>query len=146
MRVLWMATELGIPFQHVPLGHDDPVLKSPGYLRINPAGAIPTIVDDGFALAESLAINLFLAKKYGDGASSLYPSDTESEAQVWRWSLWAQRHLEPWIQRDRLHEELRKAVGDRGGLSATHSPSPISTLRRCFLRRARCISTLPAAP
>ncbi|HTX49653.1 MAG TPA: glutathione S-transferase N-terminal domain-containing protein, partial [Caulobacteraceae bacterium] len=58
MRVLWMATELGLDFEHDPIAFDDPRLKSPPFLALNPAGAIPTIEDDGFALAESLAINL----------------------------------------------------------------------------------------
>jgi glutathione S-transferase len=52
---------------------DDPLLKEPDFLRINPAGAVPALVDDGFVLAESLAINLHLAKKYGTaGSTPLY--------------------------------------------------------------------------
>ena len=62
MRVLWAAAELGLDYVHVPVPFDDPQLKSAGFLRLNPAGAVPTIVDDGFALSESLAINLYLAK------------------------------------------------------------------------------------
>lgn len=65
LRVLWMAAELGLEYEHVPLAFDDPALKQPAFLRINPAGAIPAIVDDGFALSESLAINLYLAKRSG---------------------------------------------------------------------------------
>ncbi len=65
MRVLWMAMELGLEYTHVPLAFDDPRLKEPDFLRINPAGAVPALMDDGFVLAESLAINLYLAKKYG---------------------------------------------------------------------------------
>ncbi|MEY2934027.1 MAG: Disulfide-bond oxidoreductase YfcG [Pseudomonadota bacterium] len=110
MRVLWMATELGLEYTHVPLEFDDPRLKQPDFLRINPAGAVPAIVDEGFALAESLAINLYLAKKYGAaGATPLYPSTLPGEAEVWRWSLWAQGHLEPWVQRDALLAGLREA-------------------------------------
>ena len=100
MRVLWIAAELGLEYTHVPLAFDDPALKEPAFLRINPAGAIPAIIGDGFALTESLAINLYLAKKYGSGgAVPLYPSTAQGEAEAWRWSLWAQGHLEPWVQR-----------------------------------------------
>lgn len=109
MRVLWMAAELGLEYTHVPLAFDDPRLKQADFLRINPAGAVPAIVDDGFALAESLAINLYLAKKYGTGGSTpLYPGTPEGEAEVWRWSLWVQGHLEPWVQRDALLAGLRE--------------------------------------
>jgi glutathione S-transferase len=110
MRVLWMATELGLEYTHIPLAFDDRRLKEPDFLRINPAGAVPAIMDDGFALAESLAINLYLAKKYGTaGPTPLYPRTLEGEAEVWRWSLWAQGHLEPWVQRDALLAGLREA-------------------------------------
>lgn len=113
MRVLWAAAELGLTYRHVPTAFDDPALKETDFLRINPAGAIPAIVDDGFALSESLAINLYLAKKYGSrGHEPLYPATLVGEAEVWRWSLWAQAHLEPWVQRDRLLDDLRAAIGE----------------------------------
>jgi glutathione S-transferase len=113
MRVLWAAAELGLVYEHVPLASYDPALKLPDFLRINPAGTIPTIVDDGFALSESLAINLYLAKKYSSGGSkALYPASLEGEASVWRWSLWAQAHLEPWVRRDLGLEDLRVAMED----------------------------------
>jgi glutathione S-transferase len=107
-RVLWMATELGLDFEHDPVAFDDPRLKSPEFLRLNPAGAIPAIEDDGFALAESLAINLYLAKKHSLGG--LYPETLEGEALAWRWSLWAQGQLEPWIMRDALLTDVRAAI------------------------------------
>ncbi len=91
MRVLWTAAELGLDYAHVPVTVDDPWLKSPEFLTISPNGTIPAIVDDGFALAESMAINLYLTKRYGEG--SLYPASLSGEADVWRWSLWAQGQL-----------------------------------------------------
>ena len=108
MRVLWMAAELGLDFDHDPVAWRDPALKSAGFLALNPAGAVPTIEDDGFALPESLAINLYLAKKHSPG--ELYPATLEGEAQAWRWSLWAQGELEPWVMRDAELAELRAAV------------------------------------
>jgi glutathione S-transferase len=113
MRVLWMAAEVGVEFEHDPVAFDDPRLKSTAFLQLNSAGAIPTIEDDGFALSESLAINLYLAKRYALG--SLYPETLEDEAQVWRWSLWAQGQLEPWLMRDALLADLRDAMAEHVG-------------------------------
>ena len=115
MRTLWTAAELGLEYTHVPLAFDDPALKSPEFRRVNPACTVPAIEDDGFALSESLAINLNLTKKYGGGgAEPLYPRTIEGEAEMWRWTLWAQGHLEPWVQRDALLADLRAAIGKHG--------------------------------
>ena len=101
MRTLWMAEELGLDYRHLPIAWEDPWLKSAEFLRLNPAGAVPTIDHDGFGLGESLAINLYLAKTFGStGRSPLYPSDPKAEAQTWRWTLFAQANLEPWVRRD----------------------------------------------
>lgn len=122
MRVLWMAQELGLEYTLVSWDHQDSVLKSPAFLALNPAGTIPTIVDDlglvdgnattnatsSLALSESLAINVYLARRYGaDGLTPLYPTDEHAEANVLRLTLWAQVSLEPWVQRDRHLDRLR---------------------------------------
>jgi glutathione S-transferase len=129
-RVLWMAAELGLDYEHNPIGFDDRALKSAAFLAVNPAGAIPTIEDDGFALAESLAINLYLAKKYALG--DLYPATLEGEAQVWRWSLWAQGQLEPWVMRDALLAEVRAAIA---GLAGPVIAQSLETLERALSGR-----------
>jgi len=131
LRVLWMAAELGLDYEHDPVAFDDPALKSPQFLRLNPAGAIPTIEDDSFALAESLAINLYLAKRHGLGR--LYPGTLEGEAQAWRWSLWAQGHLEPWVARDAHLVALRAAASDQ--IEAIVQAS-LATLDRVLTDRA----------
>ncbi len=114
MRVLWMATELDLDFEHVPYEFSDPELKDPRFLQLNPAGAIPTIVDGDFSLSESLAINLYLAKKFSSPADArLYPESMEGEASAVRWSLFAQGHLEPWVQKDQLLTDLIRAIGNR---------------------------------
>ena len=106
-----MAAEIGLDYVHVPYAWNEPKLKERDFLALNPAGAIPTIVDEGVALSESLAINLYLAKKYAARTTpSLYPATAEGEAQCWRWTLWAQGQLEPWVQRDALMLDLRQAV------------------------------------
>jgi glutathione S-transferase len=131
MRVLWMVMELGLDFEHDPIAFDDPRLKSPEFLALNPAGAIPTIDDDGFALPESLAINLYLAKKHGLGG--LYPATPVGEAQAWRWSLWAQGQLEPWVQGDTSLADLHTAAADHIGPVIA---AALATLQRALVGRS----------
>jgi glutathione S-transferase len=52
---------------------------------MNPNAQVPVIVDDGFVLYESMAINFYLAKKHN---SPLYPSGPRNEALALQWSLW----------------------------------------------------------
>jgi glutathione S-transferase len=84
-RALWMAMELGIDYEHLPIEIGDAGARSPEFLAINPNGRLPVIVDDGFVLFESLAITLYLAKKRG----KFYPATLEGEAKAWQWSFWA---------------------------------------------------------
>src|SRR5580693_9043843 len=86
-RALWVAKELGLDYQHLPIEIGDDGAKSPEFLAINPNGRLPVIVDGDFVLFESLAITLYLAKKHSTG--TLYPATLEGEAKAWQWSFWA---------------------------------------------------------
>ena len=92
LRNLWCAEELGLPYEHVKISFDDPALKQPAFLALNPNGAIPVIDDDGLVVFESLAINLYLAERYGAG--SLGPSGFAEEAQILQWTFWAATEIE----------------------------------------------------
>lgn len=91
-RTLWLAKELGIDYENVAVDFASGETRQPPYLKINPNGHVPAIDDDGFILWESMAINLYLAKKYGLG--TLYPTTLEGEAQAWQWSFWGMTELE----------------------------------------------------
>ena len=91
VRTLWMAMELNIPYEHLDYNPRSPETRTPEFLALNPNGSVPVIDDDGFVLSESMAINMYLAKKHGGG---LYPSDPKSEALVWQWSLWETDRLD----------------------------------------------------
>jgi glutathione S-transferase len=91
-RTLWMAKELGLDYENIPIDFANEGTRAPEYLRVNPNGHVPTIDDDGFILWESMAINLYLAKKYGRG--TLYPILFEDEARAWQWSFWGMTEIE----------------------------------------------------
>lgn len=95
-RVLWLAKELGLAFEHIAVAPNDPTLKQPAFLAINPAGRVPAIEDEGgVALGESLAINLYLARRYGDRARpSLAPASPAEDARILQWTCWAMTDLE----------------------------------------------------
>jgi glutathione S-transferase len=141
-RALWMAMELGIDYEHLPIEIGDAGARTPEFLAINPNGRLPVIVDDGFVLFESLAITLYLAKKHALGR--LYPASPQDEARAWQWSFWAISEVDRGVNIWSLHakrlppaerdaakraEALKVLEGPFKVLDAAVeiSPSPIST-------------------
>ncbi|HYD07393.1 MAG TPA: glutathione S-transferase family protein [Reyranella sp.] len=89
-RALWIAHELDIPFEHVPMEMKD--LKTPDYLKVNPNGKVPAMVDGDFKLFESMAINLYLAKRFNK--NDLWPASAEDQALCYQWSFWGMTEVE----------------------------------------------------
>jgi len=98
-RVLWMAEDLGLDYDHIPIEIGPAGARKPEYLAINPNGRLPAIDEAGFTLWESLAITLYLAKKHG----RFYPTTLESEARAWQWSLWAVQEVDRGVNIWSLH-------------------------------------------
>jgi len=90
-RTIWMLEELGVPYENIPTHFATGDTKKPEFLALNPNGHIPTLVDDGVAYWESMAINLYLAKKYDGG---LQPKTLQDEAHAIQWSFWAMTEVE----------------------------------------------------
>jgi glutathione S-transferase len=102
-RNFWLLTELGVPFEHVPImqayrlpnpdAAGGPVhTRSPSFLAVNPNGQIPSLVDGDLVLHESLGINLYLARKFG---GPMGPKSVAEEGQMIQWTLWAATTAEP---------------------------------------------------
>ncbi len=128
MRVLWMLEELGVPYEHVPTPFMNGGARTPEFLRINPNGHIPALVDGDTTLFESLAINLYLARKYDHG---LWPRSVEDEGRTFQWSIWAMTELEEPVVTALIHRALRpEAQRDvaKGADAALRAERPIAIL------------------
>ncbi len=91
MRCLWMLEEMGEPYQLIEKSTRPDELRTDEYLRLNPNGRIPTLVDGDVVLWESMAINLYLAQKY-DGPMHCVSHEVLGLAA--QWSFWAMLEME----------------------------------------------------
>jgi glutathione S-transferase len=139
LRVLWMATELGLEFDHEPLDWRD-CRQNAAYRLVNPAGTIPSISDDGFVLAESLAINLYLAQKSG----MLWPGNAKDQALTLQWTLWVATSLETAYTQWASHTYwLPEAARDAAlaASAAVQMQGPLDHLERALARSEWLVGT-----
>ena len=79
--------EIGAPYELVLVDRDKDAQKSPEYLKLNPNGRIPTLVDGDFVLFETAAICLHLADRHPE--ASLAPEVGSAErAQFYKWLVY----------------------------------------------------------
>jgi glutathione S-transferase len=86
--------ELALPYRVIALNLLKDEQKHPDFLRINPNGRIPAIVDrdaGDFAVFESGAILIYLAKKTG----RLMPKDTKGRSRVLQWLMFQMGGIGP---------------------------------------------------
>jgi glutathione S-transferase len=86
-KALWIAEELGLPYESLNAGGAFGINDQPQYLAKNPNGVVPMIEDGDFVLWESNAIVRYLAAQYG-GQSSLYQRDPQARASADKWMDW----------------------------------------------------------
>jgi glutathione S-transferase len=124
-RALWLAEELGLKFEHIPVGLADGGTRKPEHLKLNPNGHIPVIDDDGTILWESMAINLYLAEKYGK--APFWPSNPGDRARAYQWSFWGMTETEPHLitvfrNRMMLPKEQRSEQAATDALESLKAP------------------------
>ena len=86
--------ELGVPYRIVRMNLGAQEQKRPDFLRLNPNGRIPAIVDhelDNFAVFESGAILVYLAEKTG----KLMPTDVKGRSLVMQWLMFQMGGIGP---------------------------------------------------
>ncbi len=120
LRAQWALEETGLPYRVHALDHTGGELDGDAYRRISPFRQVPVIDDDGFVVAESAAVVLYLAEKAG----KLIPGDVQGRTRVVQWCFAATSTVEPTLvcgdliaifDRDnaahKLKAEVRKLAG-----------------------------------
>jgi len=91
LRAQWALEEIGLPYRVHALDHTGGELDGDAFSRISPFHQAPVIDDDGFVVAESAAVVLYLAEKAG----KLIPGDVQGRTRVVQWCFAAVSTVAP---------------------------------------------------
>jgi glutathione S-transferase len=104
--------EVGATFEGRPMSFKRDDMHSPEFLKINPAGAVPTLLIDGRVLTEVAAILFYLARRFPE-AGLLPHGDIEAEAQAVSWMSFIASTLHPARQKGLEHARKVYGIADR---------------------------------
>lgn len=83
-RVELMLALLGLPYETIDMDMANGAHKAPEFLKVSPFGLVPAIDDNGYGLADSNAILVYLVQTYAKGAHWM-PVEAKEAAEVQRW-------------------------------------------------------------
>lgn len=84
-KVVWLLEELGQPYTREDYGRQFGNTGDAAYLKLNPTGKVPTLVDGGTVVWESNSILRYIANKVD---TALYPADPGARSEIERWMDW----------------------------------------------------------
>jgi len=167
-KVVWLLEELAQPYTREDYGRQFNNTQTEAYLKLNPSGKVPTLVDGDVIVWESNTILRYLCGKSA-GGTALYPTEPAARSQIERWMDWQLASLNgPYLgvfKESKKKEEERAAsfAADSKELAAQLEILEKGTAGRPFIAGAsfsiadiclgpivdRCLSfpvTLPAVP
>ncbi len=91
-----LLEELGVPFELKLVDRANAAHKSPEYLKLNPNGQIPVLVDGDLVLYETVAICMHLTDTHTE-AGLAPPLATSDRAHYYKWFVWCTNTLQPML-------------------------------------------------
>jgi glutathione S-transferase len=112
LRPIWVAEELGLPYELVPIGPRTGETQTADYTRLNPKQKIPAMVDGDFRMSESLAICRYLIENYPNPA--IYrPDNPRDRAREDEWCCYIYGEIdETSLYVMRRHRDLAPIYGE----------------------------------
>lgn len=84
LRALWALEEAGAAYEYVEVDLFNGKAREPSFLKLNPAGKVPVLVDGEHVITESAAICLHIAEKY-ESTGLLPPAGTSARTDCYKW-------------------------------------------------------------
>lgn len=119
-RAVLTALHLNVPVELVAVDLAKGEQRKPEFLRLNPNGKVPVLVDGDFKLWESHAIMQYLADK--TPGQTVYPADVQARADVNRWLFWSAQHLTPAVSVLNWERAVKPMLG-------AGAPDPVEVAR-----------------
>jgi glutathione S-transferase len=107
-KVRLLLSMLGLPYTSHPVNGSQAEHKSAEFLRLNPFGQVPVLLDGELALRDSQAILVYLAAKYP--AAGLYPADPAMQALIQGWLSTAAHEVARGPGLLRLHYKFGRTI------------------------------------
>jgi glutathione S-transferase len=84
LRALWALEEVAASYEYLEVDLLKGEAREASFLKINPAGKVPVLIDGEHVITESAAICLHLGEKYPD-SGLLPPSQTTERTECYKW-------------------------------------------------------------
>ena len=92
LRVHWLLNALGLEYEEIPVNLMTGEHLKPEFLKINPAGKVPVLVDGDTVITESSAIQLYLAEKFPQ--AGLIPQSLKERGEMYQWIFFLVTEIE----------------------------------------------------
>ena len=103
-RVAWALEEASAEYEYIPINLQAGEHKKPAFLKINPFGKIPALIDGDLILSESAAICTYIAEKFP--AAQLIPNTSQGRAEYFHWLFFVVSELETHLWTAAKHDRI----------------------------------------
>jgi len=117
----WMLEEIGVPFDVKTVDIAKGEQKRPDYLKLNPAGKVPTLTDGKVVVSENPAIAIYLADRYSYGQLAPKIEDPDRGPYL-KWMVFSTAVLDPVAS---LHEQHIDLPGGATGFGSFDDVTPV---------------------
>jgi glutathione S-transferase len=122
-----LLREAGAPFELALVDRANRAQKSPAYLKLNPNGRIPVLVDGDLVLYEAAAICLHLADRFPD-AKLAPPVGTPARATFYKWLVWMTNTLQARLMHYFYPEQATPEAAAHAGVKAAAEADVVALL------------------
>ena len=129
LRAHWALAELGLDYEHRPIGPRTGETQTEEFTRLNPRQKIPVLQDGHLTLAESAAIVNYLAERYGEPDGLMPAAGSEARARYDQWAFFVMMELDAHtLYVIRKHRDLAHLYGE--------APAAIRTASEGFAKQS----------